>query len=219
MSTFSSNTNSIPNNLGEPNPPITLRRDAGRTPGRRAWHRGTRDLSRRAVRDPLRRGWHRATRDPGRDTGHTTRHHPHPAPTSTNTPHHSIPKKYAGKARGWVGGEGRAPKGDGIGATGVLPSPPLLPLQPQKTNQGGQQVQDLIGIGHRPKNHQPKPFKCQRPPTALFGRPLDRRHRHRLDPSHEPSTAVIRPLRTLRTGNLQNPFYYPTPIGHLGYLH
>ena len=219
MPTFPSNTNSIPNNLGKPNPPITLRRNAGRTPGRKAWHRGTRDLSRRAVRDPLRRGWRRGARDPGRDTGHTTRHHPHPAPTSTNTPHHSTPEKRAGKApgNGWEG-RGASLRGRGRGE-GDTPVAPLLPLQPQKTNQGGQQVQDLIGIGHRPKNQRPSPLERQRPPTALFGRPLDRRHRHRLDPPHKPPTTVIRTLRTLRTGNLYNPFSYPIPIGHLVCLH
>lgn len=134
MSTFSSNTNSIPNNLGKPNPPITLRRDAGRTPGRRAWHRGTRDLSRRAVRDPLRRGWHRATRDPGRDTGHTTRHHPEPTPTSTNTLTTAHPEKRAGKAPG-NGREGRGalPGGRDRG-DGDIPVTPYLLLQPQKTN-------------------------------------------------------------------------------------
>jgi len=114
MPTFPSNTNSIPNNLGKPNPPIILRRDAGRTPGRRAWHRGTRDLSRRAVRDPLRRCWRRGARDPGRDTGHTTRHHPHPAPTSSNTAPRSTPRKTRGEsAREWAGGEGRVSEGTG----------------------------------------------------------------------------------------------------------
>ena len=114
MSTFPSNTNSIPNNLGKPNPPIILRRNTGRTPGRKAWHNPLRTPLRRAMRNPLRRGRRRATRAPGRDTGHTTRHHPEPTPTSTNTPHHSIPKKYAGKAPG-DGREGRGalPRGTG----------------------------------------------------------------------------------------------------------
>ena len=217
MPTFPSNTNSIPNNLGKPNPPIILRRNAGRIPGGKARHNPSRNPLRKAVRNPPRKGWRRAMRAPGRDTGHTTRHHPEPTPTSTNTPTTAHPEKRAGKARGWVGGA--RPLGDGVGGDGDTPVAPLLPLQPQKMNQGGQQIQYLIGIGHRPKNHQPKSFERQRPPTPFFGRPLDRRHRHRLDPSHEPSTAVIRPLRTLRTGNLQNPFSYPIPIGHLGYLH
>ena len=129
MPTFHSNTNNKPKNLGKPNPPIILRRDTGRTPGHRAWHKSSHNPPRRAVRNPLRRSWRRDTRDPERDTGHTTRHHPKPTPTSSNTAHRSIPKKYAGKAWGWVGGEGRVPEGDGLGATGVLPSP-LLPLQP-----------------------------------------------------------------------------------------
>lgn len=160
MPTFHSNTNNKPNNLGKPNPPITLRRDAGRTPGHRDRRNPPRNPLRRAVRNPLRRGWRRATRAPRRDAGHTTRHHPHPAPTSTNTPHHSTPTTHATKsAREWAGGEGRAPERDGIGATGTLPVAPLLPLQPQKPEHGSQQIQHLIGIGHRPKNHQPKSFE------------------------------------------------------------
>ena len=220
MSTFPSNTNTTPPNLGTPNPPITLRRNAGRTPGHRDRRNPLRNPLRRAVRNLLRRGWRRAMRAPGRDTGHTTRHHPEPTPTSTNTPHHSTPRKMRGACTG-MGGRGgaRSREGRDRGRREYPRRPPLLPLQPQKPDHGGQQIQHLIGIGHRPKNHQPKPFKCQRPPTALFRRPLDRRHRHRLDPSHEPPTTTIRPRHALRTGNLYNPFYYPTPIGHLGYLH
>lgn len=109
MPAFPSNTNNKPKNLGKPNPPIILRRNAGR----RARHRGKRDLSRRAARDPLRRGWRRGTHGPGRDTGHTTRRHPEPVPTSTSTPATAHPEKCAGKARGWVGGEGLAPWGTG----------------------------------------------------------------------------------------------------------
>lgn len=219
MPTFPSNTNSIPNNLGKPNPPITLRRDTGRTPGHRARHNLPRNPLRKAVRNPLHRNWHRGTHDPGRDTGHTTQHHPEPTPTSTNTPHHSTPEKRAGKAPG-NGREGRGAslRGRGRGRRGYSRRP-SLPLQPQKTNQGGQQVQDLIGIGHRPKNHQPKPFKCQRPPTTLFRRLLDRRHSHRLDPPHEPPTTTIRPRHALRTGNLQTPLKLLTSTKHLGYLH
>ena len=85
MPTFPSNTNSIPNNLGIPYSPIELRRDAGRTPGHKARHNPPRTPLRRAMRNPLRKGRRRATRNPGRDTGHTTRHHPEPAPTSSNT--------------------------------------------------------------------------------------------------------------------------------------
>lgn len=102
MPTFPSNPNSIPNNLGKPNPPITLRRNAGRTPG----HRARRNPLRRAMRRAMRRGWRKGARAPGRDTGHTTLHHPEPTPTSTNTPHHSTPEKRAGKAPG-NGREGR----------------------------------------------------------------------------------------------------------------
>ena len=106
MSTFPSNTNSIPKNLGKPNPPITLRRDAGRTPGHRARRNPPRNPLRKAARNPPRRGWRKGTRNPGRDTGHTTRHHPEPTPTSTNTLTTAHPEKCAGKARGWVRGEG-----------------------------------------------------------------------------------------------------------------
>lgn len=220
MSTFPSNTNNKPKNLGTPNPPITLRRNTGRTPGRKAWHNPLRTLLRRDVRIPLRRGRRRAMRAPWRDTRHTTRHHPEPTPTSTNTPHHSTPEKHAGKApENGREGRGAPPEGDGVGGDGSTPVAPLLPLQPQKTNQGGQQVQDFIGIGHRPENQSPSPLKCQRPPTALFGCSLDRRHSHRLDPPHKPPTTVIRTFRTLRTGNFYNPFSYPIPIGHLGCLH
>ena len=98
MPTFPSNTNNKPKNLGTPNPPITLRRDTGRTPGHRA--------RRNPPRNPLRRAARKGTRNPGRDTGHTTRHHPEPTLTSTNTPHHSTPEKRARKAPG-NGREGR----------------------------------------------------------------------------------------------------------------
>ena len=133
MPTFPSNTNSIPNNLGKPNPPITLRRDTGRIPGHRARHNLPRNPLRKAVRNPLRRNWHRGTRAPGRDTGHITRHHPEPAPTSTNTPHHSTPEKRAGKApgNGWEG-RGASLRGRVRGRRGYSRRPLLL--QPQKTN-------------------------------------------------------------------------------------
>lgn len=217
MPTFPSNTNNKPKNLGIPYPPIILRRNARRTPGHRARHNSPRIPPRRGAHNPLRRDWRKGARNPRRDTGHTTRHHPKPTPTSTNIPTTAHPEKCAGKARGWVGGEGRAlgRQGRGDGDTPVA----LLPLQPQKTNQSGQQIQHLIGIGHRPENHHPKSFKRQRPPTPFFGRSLDRRHRHRLNPPHEPPTAVIRPLRTLRTGNLQNPLKLLTSTKHIGYLH
>ena len=114
MPTFPNNTNNKPNNLGKPNPPITLRRDTGRTPGHRARRNSLRSPLRKAVRNPLRRVWRRATRTPGRDTGHTTLHHPHPAPTSTNTPHHSTPEKRARKAPG-NGREGRERVSEGVG--------------------------------------------------------------------------------------------------------
>lgn len=114
MSTFPSNTNSTPNNLGIPYPPITLRRNAGRTPGHRARRNALRSPLRRAARNPPRRGWRKGARAPGRDTGHTTRHHPEPAPTSTNTPHRSTPRKTREEsARGWAGGEGRVSEGTG----------------------------------------------------------------------------------------------------------
>lgn len=129
MPTFPSNTNNKPKNLGIPYTPIILRRDTGRTPGHRAWHKSSHNLPRRAVRNPLRRSWRRGTRAPERDTGHTTRHHPKPTPASSNTAHRSIPKKYAGKARGWVGGEGRASGGRVRGRRGYSRRP-LTPLQP-----------------------------------------------------------------------------------------
>lgn len=112
MSTFPSNTNNKPNNLGKPNPPITLRRDTGRTPGHRARRNSLRSPLRKAVRNPLRRVWRRATRTPGRDTGHTTRHHPEPTPTSTNTPTTAHPEKRAGKAHeNGREGRGALPRG------------------------------------------------------------------------------------------------------------
>lgn len=107
MSTFSSNTNSIPKNLGKPNPPIIFRRNAGRTPGHKARRNPLRNPLRRAVRDPLRRGWRRGARDPGRDTGHTTRHHPEPTPTSSNTAPAARLKNARGKRPG-MGGRGGA---------------------------------------------------------------------------------------------------------------
>ena len=170
MPTFPSSTNTPPPNLGKPNPPITFRRDAGRTPGRRAWHRGKRDLSRRAVRDPLRRGWRRGARDPGRDTGHTTRHHPHPAPTSTNTPHHSTPTTHATKsAREWAGGEGRAPEGAGWGATGTLPSPPTFLYSPRKRTKAVSRSSTLSGLVTAQKTSTPAPLSASAPQQRFSG--------------------------------------------------
>lgn len=108
MPAFPSNTNNKPNNLGTPYPPITFRRNAGRTPRRKARHNLPRNPSRMAVRNPLHREWRKGTRDPGRDTGHTTLHHPHPAPTSTNTPHHSTPYYTRDEKRPGMGGRGGA---------------------------------------------------------------------------------------------------------------
>lgn len=118
MSTFPSNTNNKPNNLGKPNPPITLRRDAGRTPGHRARRNALRSplrkAARRAARNPPRRVWRRAARAPGRDTGHTTLHHPEPTPTSTNTLTTAHPEKRAGKAHeNGREGRGALPRGTG----------------------------------------------------------------------------------------------------------
>ena len=170
MPTFPSNPNTPPPNLGKPNPPIILRRDAGRTPGRRARHRGTRDLSRRAVRDPLRRGWRRGARDPGRDTGHTTQHHPHPAPTSTNTPHHSTPEKRAGKApgNGWEG-RGASLRGRGRGATGTLPSPPSFLYSPRKRTKAANKSKTLSGLVTAQKTTNPAPLSANAPQRRFSG--------------------------------------------------
>ena len=108
MPTFPSNTNNKPNNLGTPYPPIILRRNAGRTPGHKARHNLPRNFSRMAVRNPLHRGWRKGTHDPGRDTGHTPRHHPHLALTSSNTAHRSTPTTHATKKRPGMGGRGGA---------------------------------------------------------------------------------------------------------------
>lgn len=219
MPTFPSNPNNKPKNLGKPNRPITPRRNAGRTPGHRARHNPPRNPLRRAMRNPPRRGWRKGARAPGRDTGHTTRHHPEPAPTSTNTLTTAHPEKRAGKAPG-NGREGRGTSLRGRDrGDGDTPVAPLLPLQPQKPDHGSQQIQHLIGIGHRPKKHHPNPFERQRPPTALFRHLLDRRHRHRLDPPHKPPTTTIRPRHALRTGNLQTPLKLLTSTKHLDYLH
>lgn len=123
--TFPSNPNIPPPNLGIPYPPITLRRDAGRIPGHRTRHNPLHNPLRKAVRNPLHRGWRKGTHDPERDTGHTTWHHPEPAPTSTNTPHHSTPEKRAGKApgNGWVG-RGLSLRETRVGGDGSTPVTP-----------------------------------------------------------------------------------------------
>ena len=132
MSTFPSKPNSIPNNLGKPNPPIILRRNAGRTPGHRARRNPLRNPLRKAARNPPRRGWRKGARAPGRDTGHTTRHHPKPAPTSSNTAHRSTPEKRAGKAPG-NGREGRGalPGGRDRGRRGHSRRPPPSSTAPE----------------------------------------------------------------------------------------
>ena len=168
MPTFHSNTNNKPKNLGKPYPPIILRRDTGRTPGHRAWHKSSHNPPRRAVRNPLRRSWRRDTRDPERDTGHTTRHHPKPTPTSSNTAHRSIPKKYAGKAWGWVGGEGRVPEGDGLGATGVLPSPYFL-YSPRNLTTAVSRSSTLSGLVTAQKTSAPTPLSASAPQHRLLG--------------------------------------------------
>lgn len=107
MPAFPSNTNSIPKNLGTPYPHIIFRRNAGRTPGHKARHNSPRIPPRRAARNPLHRRWRKGTHDPGRDTGHTTRHHPELTPTSTNAPTTAHPKNARGKRPG-MGGRGGA---------------------------------------------------------------------------------------------------------------
>lgn len=132
MSTFPSNPNNKPKNLGTPNPPITLRRDTGRTSRHRARHNPPRNPLRRAMRNPLRKGRRRATRNPGRDTGHTTQHHPEPTPTSTNTLTTAHPEKRARKAPG-NGREGRGtlPGGRGRGRRGYSRHPLPSPTAPE----------------------------------------------------------------------------------------
>lgn len=170
MPTFPSNTNSIPNNLGKPNPPITLRRDTGRTPGHRARHNLPRNPLRKAVRNPLHRNWHRGTHDPGRDTGHTTQHHPEPTPTSTNTPTTAHPEKRAGKARGWVGGEGRAPERDGIGGDGSTPvAPPSFPYSPRNLTTAVSRSSTLSGLVTAQKTTNPSPLSASAPQHRFSG--------------------------------------------------
>ena len=164
MPTFPSNTNNKPKNLGKPNPPITLRRDAGRTPGRRAWHRGTRDLSRRAVRDPLRRGWCRATRDPERDTGH----HPEPTPTSTNTPTTAHPKN----ARGTSTEPSLAtasPEGDGVGGDEDTPVAPYFLYSPRKRTKAANKSKTLSGLVTAQKTTNPIPLSASAPQRRFSG--------------------------------------------------
>lgn len=170
MSTFPSNTNNKPKNLGKPNPPITLRRDIGRTPGHRARRNPLRNPLRRAMRTPLRRGWRKGARNPGRDTGHTTLHHPEPTPTSTNTPHHSAPEKRAGEsAREWAGGEGCVSEGDGIGATGILPSPPSFPYSPRNLTTAVSRSSTLSGLVTTQKTTTPAPLSASAPQHRFSG--------------------------------------------------
>ena len=131
MPAFPSNTNTPLPNLGKPNPPIILRRNAGRTPGHKARHNLPRNSSRMAVRNPLHRRWRKGTHDPGRDTGHTTRRHPEPVPTSTSTPATAHPEKCVGKARGWVGGRGSPLGGRGRGRRGYSRRPPPSSTAPE----------------------------------------------------------------------------------------
>lgn len=165
MPTFPSNTNSIPNNLGIPYPPITLRRDAGRIPGHRTRH----NPSRRAVRNPLCRGWRRAMRAPGRDTGHITRHHPEPTSTSTNTPHHSTPEKRAGKASG-NGREGRGAslRGRGRGRRGYSRRPPFL-YSPRKRTKAANKSKTLSGLVTAQKTSAPAPLSASAPQRRFSG--------------------------------------------------
>ena len=132
MSTFPSNTNTTPPNLGTPNPPITLRRNAGRTPGHRARRNPLRSPLRRAVRNPPRRGWRKGARAPGRDTGHTTWHHPEPTPTSTNTPTTAHPEKRARKVHeNGREGRGALPGGRDRGRRGYSRRPPPSSTAPE----------------------------------------------------------------------------------------
>lgn len=165
MPTFPSNTNSIPNNLGKPNPPIILRRDTGRTPGHRARH----NLPRKSLRNPLHRNWHRGTHDPGRDTGHTTQHHPEPTPTSTNTPTTAHPEKRAGKAPG-NGREGRGlpPEGDGLGATGV-PRRPYFLYSPRNLTTAVSRSKTLSGLVTAQKTSAPAPLSASTPQHRFSG--------------------------------------------------
>ena len=169
MPTFPSNTNSIPNNLGKPNPPIILRRNAGRTPGGKARHNLPRSPLRRAVRNPPRRVWRRAMRAPGRDTGHTTWHHPEPAPTSTNTPHHSTPEKRAGKApgNGWEG-RGASLRGRGRGRRGYSRRPYFL-YSPRKRTKAANKSKTLSGLVTAQKTTNPSPLSASAPQRRFSG--------------------------------------------------
>lgn len=169
MPAFPSNTNSIPKNLGTPYPPIILRRDAGRTPGHKARHNLPRNSSRMAVRNPLHRRWRKGTHDPGRDTGHTTRHHPEPTPTSTNTPHHSTPRKTRGEStREWAGGEGLVPEGDGLGATGV-PRRPYFLYSPRNLTTAVSRSKTLSGLVTAQKTTNPAPLSASAPQHRFSG--------------------------------------------------
>lgn len=132
MPAFPSNPNTLPPNLGKPNPPITLRRNARRTPGHRARHNPPRNPLRKAARNPPRRGWRRAMRAPGRDTGHTPLHHPEPTPTSTNTPPQHTQKNARGKrTRMGRRGGARSREGRDRGRRGYSRRPPPSPTAPE----------------------------------------------------------------------------------------
>jgi hypothetical protein len=169
MPTFPSNPNNKPKNLGIPYPPITLRRDAGRIPGHRARHNPLHNPLRRAVRNPLHRGWRRAMRAPGRDTGHTTWHHPEPAPTSTNTPHHSTPEKRAGKApgNGWEG-RGASLRGRGKGRRGYSRRPYFL-YSPRKRTKAANKSKTLSGLVTAQKTTNPSPLSASAPQRRFSG--------------------------------------------------
>ena len=169
MPTFPSTPNNKPKNLGIPYPPITLRRDAGRIPGHRARHNPLHNPLRRAVRNPLHRGWRRAMRAPGRDTGHTTWHHPEPAPTSTNTPHHSTPEKRAGKApgNGWEG-RGASLRGRGKGRRGYSRRPYFL-YSPRKRTKAANKSKTLSGLVTAQKNTTPTPLSASAPQHRFSG--------------------------------------------------
>ena len=169
MPTFPSNPNNKPKNLGIPYPPITLRRDAGRIPGHRARHNPLHNPLRRAVRNPLHRGWRRAMRAPGRDTGHTTWHHPEPAPTSTNTPHHSTPEKRAGKApgNGWEG-RGASLRGRGRGRR-EYPRHLSFLYSPRNLTTAVSRSSTLSGLVTTQKTTNPAPLSASAPQQRFSG--------------------------------------------------
>lgn len=170
MPTFPSNTNNKPKNLGKPNPPITLRRNAGRTPGHRARRNPLRRAMRRAMRNPPRRGWRKGARAPGRDTGHTTRHHPEPTPTSTNTPTTAHPEKRARKAPGnGRKGRGALPGGRDRGRRGHSRHPPSFPYNPRNLNTAVSRSKTLSGLVTTQKTTNPAPLSANAPQHRFSG--------------------------------------------------